>query len=230
MSKETLISKEKYDFSDLCELIDILRAPDGCPWDREQNHKSIRKGLIEETYEVVEGIDKSDDKIMCEELGDLLMQVVFHASIARDENAFDLNDICTGICKKLIYRHPHVFADVSVENSAQVLKNWDELKKAEKGQRSKSDVLNSVSRALPSMMRAQKLSKKSGEQTSIESVCDSIADAAMQFKTGAAEDDGALLGQLLFDAARLGNLKSVDLEQALYDENEQFCRNYLLKD
>lgn len=102
MSKETLISKEKYDFSDLCELIDILRAPDGCPWDREQNHKSIRKGLIEETYEVVEGIDKSDDKIMCEELGDLLMQVVFHAAIARDENAFDLNDICTGICKKLI--------------------------------------------------------------------------------------------------------------------------------
>lgn len=101
--------------------------------DREQNHKSIRKGLIEETYEVVEGIDKSDDKIMCEELGDLLMQVVFHAAIARDENAFDLNDICTGICKKLIYRHPHVFADVSVENSAQVLKNWDELKKAEKG-------------------------------------------------------------------------------------------------
>ena len=87
-------------FSDLCELIDILRAPDGCPWDREQNHKSIRKGLIEETYEVVEGIDKSDDKIMCEELGDLLMQVVFHAAIARDENAFDLNDICTGICKK----------------------------------------------------------------------------------------------------------------------------------
>ena len=116
MSKKTLTAKEKYDFSDLCELIDILRAPDGCPWDREQTHQSIRKGLIEETYEVVEGIDSSDNKIMCEELGDLLMQVVFHAAIARDESAFDMSDICTGICKKLIYRHPHVFSDVNAKS------------------------------------------------------------------------------------------------------------------
>ena len=230
MSKKTLTAKEKYDFSDLCELIDILRAPDGCPWDREQTHQSIRKGLIEETHEVVEGIDSSDNKIMCEELGDLLMQVVFHAAIARDESAFDMSDICTGICKKLIYRHPHVFSDVNAKNSEEVLKNWEELKKAEKGQRSKSDVLNSVSRALPSLMRAQKLSKKSGEQTSAENICDSIADVAMRFKAGTVKDCGTLLGQLLFDAARLGNIENIDLEQALYDENEQFCRNYLLID
>ena len=123
-----------------------------------------------------------------------------------------------------------MFADVSVENSAQVLKNWDELKKAEKGQRSKSDVLNSVSRALPSMMRAQKLSKSQASKRLLKVSVTALQTRQCNLKTGAAEDDGALLGQLLFDAARLGNLKSVDLEQALYDENEQFCRNYLLKD
>lgn len=223
MSKQELLNKERFDFDDLCEVIDILRAPDGCPWDREQDHKSIRKGLIEETYEVVEGIDRGDNKIMLEELGDLLLQVVFHAAIAKDENAFDINDICTGICKKLIYRHPHVFSDVSVESSNEVLKNWDELKKKEKGQKSKSDVLSSVSRALPSLMRAQKLSKKSGEQTELDTVCDSIALAAQKLKT---EQDGRLIGRLLFDAARLGNLKNYDLEQVLYDENEAFCQKF----
>lgn len=223
MSKQELLNKERFDFGDLCEVIDILRAPDGCPWDREQDHKSIRKGLIEETYEVVEGIDSGDDKIMLEELGDLLMQVVFHAAIAKDENAFDINDICTGICKKLIYRHPHVFADVSVDSSDEVLKNWDEIKKKEKGQKSKSDVLSSVSRALPSLMRAQKLSKKSGEQTELDAVCDSITLAAQKLKT---EQDSRLIGGLLFDAARLGNLKNCDLEQVLYEENETFCQKF----
>lgn len=224
MSKKILLKKERYSFDDLCEIIDILRAPDGCPWDREQNHKSIRKGLIEETYEVVEGIDSDDNKIMCEELGDLLMQVVFHAAIADDEKAFDIGDVCTGVCEKLIYRHPHVFSDVSVNNSEEVLKNWDELKKKEKGQKSKSDVLQSVARSLPSLMRAQKLSKKSGEQINLENVCDCISDAAQKLKNGG---DSALIGRLLFDVCRLGNLKNCELEQALYDENELFCKNFV---
>ena len=223
MSKKSLLEKEKYGFDDLCEIIDILRAPGGCPWDREQTHRSIRKSLIEETYEAVEGIDSDDNKIMCEELGDLLLQIVFHAAIARDENAFDMDDICTGICKKLIYRHPHVFSDVSAETSEEVLRNWDELKKKEKGQQTKSDVLQSVSRALPSLMRAQKLSKKSGEQTELSDICDSIAKAAHKLKD---ETDDGVLGELLFNAARLGNLKKADLEQVLYDENERFCQKF----
>lgn len=221
MSKEQLLKKSEYDFADLCEIIDILRAPDGCPWDREQDHKTIRKGLIEETYEVVEGIDRQDNAIMCEELGDLLMQVVFHAAIAKDERAFDMGDICTGVCKKLIYRHPHVFADVSVSDSQEVLKNWDELKKKEKGQKSQADVLESVSRALPSLMRAQKLSKKSKEQLESDRICDEmISEINILRKTA----DSTAMGKLLFNAARLGNSQDWDLENILYDENEEFCR------
>ena len=223
MSREQLLKKEKFDFNDLCEIIDILRAPDGCPWDREQDHKSIRKGLIEETYEVVEGIDKQDNNIMCEELGDLLMQVVFHAAIGRDERAFDINDICTGVCRKLIYRHPHVFSDVSVADSREVLKNWDELKKKEKGQKSSADVLKSVSRALPSLMRAQKLSKKSMEHVDLDSVCDEMISQINSLKT---DPDSKTAGRLLFNIARLGNLQNYDLENVLYDENEEFCRKY----
>lgn len=117
MSKETLLKKESYDFNDLLEVMEILRAPGGCPWDAEQTHSSIRKSLIEETYEVIEGIDKDDAEIMNEELGDLLLQIVFHASIAKDAGRFDINSICDGICKKLIYRHPHVFSDVVADTS-----------------------------------------------------------------------------------------------------------------
>ena len=225
MNKTELINKNSYDFSDLCEIVDILRAPDGCPWDKEQTHASIRKGLIEETYEVVEGIDKNDDKIMCEELGDLLLQIVFHASISKDENAFDINDICTGICRKLIYRHPHIFSDVKAETSDEVLRNWDNLKKQEKGQKSRADVLNSVSSALPSLMRAQKLSSKAGETYSTAQICDDISKLALEIKAG----DTYKIGELLFDAARLGNSEKMDLEQILYNKNEAFCRDYSKK-
>jgi len=224
MSKQELLKKPDFRFDDLCEIIDILRAPDGCPWDREQDHKSIRKGLIEETYEVIEGIDLDDDKIMCEELGDLLLQVVFHAAIGKDENAFDMNDICSGICKKLIYRHPHIFSDVTVSGSEQVLYNWEELKKKEKGQQSKTDVLNSVSKALPSLMRAQKLSKKSAEQVELSVVLDNIINTANALKASTPDTDEQLLGELLFDAARAGNIKKIELEHTLYSKNEEFCR------
>ena len=135
MSKKELLTKSNYKFEDLLEIMEILRAPDGCPWDREQTHQSIRKELIEETYEAIEGIDCNSDEMMKEEFGDILLQVVFHANIAKDRNAFNIDDICDGICKKLIYRHPHVFGDIEVENSTEVLKNWDELKKKEKGQK-----------------------------------------------------------------------------------------------
>ena len=219
MSKSELLKKDRFDFDDLCEIVEILRAPDGCPWDKEQTHASIRKGLIEETYEVVEGIDNGDDAVMCEELGDLLLQIVFHASIAAGEKKYAMDDVCTGICKKLIYRHPHIFADTVAETSEQVLYNWDELKKKEKGQKSKAEVLNGVSRALPSLMRAQKLSKKAGEQVSESDACDAIIEAAGAIKAG-----GGDLGELLFEVCRLGNAEKADLEQALYDKNEAFCR------
>lgn len=221
MSKEQLMTKTDYKFNDLVEIVDLLRAPDGCPWDKEQTHKSIRKGLIEETYEVVEGIDKDDSDIMCEELGDLLLQVVFHASIAASDDRFDIDKVCDGICKKLIYRHPHVFGNVTADTSAEVLKNWDELKKKEKGQKQLSDVLDGVSSALPSLMRAQKLIKKSAEEIDIDKSCTKICEIATEIKNGTCSDK--LLGELLFECAKLGNDKKLDLEQVLYDENTRFC-------
>lgn len=223
MSKKELLLKSEYKFDDLLEIMDILRAPDGCPWDREQNHQSIRKELIEETYEAIEGIDSLDDKIMCEEFGDMLLQIVFHANIAKDRGSFDIDDICDGICKKLIYRHPHVFGDVDVENSEQVLKNWDELKKKEKGQQSKADVLLSVSKALPSLMRAQKLVKKSGIECDESKVIENIEALLNDYKTQAKSVKSEILGDILFECAKLGNCEKIDLEKALFDKNDRFC-------
>jgi len=221
MSKKELMKKSTYNFSDLVEIVDLLRAPDGCPWDREQTHQSIRKGLIEETYEVVEGIDRDDSEIMCEELGDLLLQVVFHASIAKDDNRFDLDKICDGICKKLIYRHPHVFSTVEVADSDEVLRNWDELKQKEKKQQNVADVLDGVSRALPSLMRAQKLIKKADDETDRNTALENILNTANNMKDE--QDLNESIGKLLFECARLANTQKIDLEQALYNENEGFC-------
>ena len=128
---EALKRKSEYSISDLVEIMEILRSPGGCPWDREQTHKSIRRNLIEETYEVVEAIDKDDKTLMCEELGDLMLQVVFHARMAEEDGDFTLDDVADGICKKLILRHPHIFSDVKADTTEQVLTNWDNIKKEE---------------------------------------------------------------------------------------------------
>ena len=152
--------KESYGPQDLVEIIRILRAPGGCPWDREQTHASIRMNFIEETYEAVEAIDKQDSELLCEELGDVLMQVALHAQMEAEAGRFDFNAVCDRVCKKLIYRHPHVFGSVQVENSDQVLQNWDELKKKEKGQQTAASNLEAVPGTLPGAMRAAKLQKR----------------------------------------------------------------------
>lgn len=219
ITKKDLLEKKQYKFEDLLAIIEILRGSDGCPWDREQTHQSIRRELIEETYEAVEGIDRDDADMMCEEFGDILLQVVFHASIGKDAGRFDIDKICDGICKKLIYRHPHVFSDVIAETSEKVLENWDELKKKEKKQKNTGDVLNSVSKALPSLMRAQKLVKKSGTEIDFETQKRNI----ISLLDGIEDVSDEVLGEILFECAKLGNLKKLDLEQVLYNKNERFC-------
>ena len=124
--------KENYDIYDLIKIMKHLRSEDGCPWDREQSHESIRSNVIEEAYEVADAIDSGSREMLVEELGDLLLQVVFHARMDEEAGGFNFDDVCDGICKKLVYRHPHVFGDVNAETSDQVLKNWDALKKTEK--------------------------------------------------------------------------------------------------
>ena len=155
-----LLAKESFDINDLADIVVILRSENGCPWDKVQTHKSIKKDFLEEVYEVMEAIDCDSPEMMREELGDVLLQVVFHTVIETENNNFRLDDVITDICKKLIIRHPHVFGSVEADNVETVLKNWDTIKKETKGQETYSDTLKSVPKNFPALMRAQKLSKR----------------------------------------------------------------------
>ena len=156
------VFKDHYGMDDLLRIMEILRGEGGCVWDREQDHHTIRNNFIEETYEAVEAIDRDDPVLLQEELGDVLLQVVFHARMEEEAGRFSFSDVCDGICKKLVYRHPHVFGDTAVENSGQVLENWDRLKKAEKHQETATSTLQAVSKALPALVRAAKVQKRAG--------------------------------------------------------------------
>ena len=152
--------KDSFGVKDLEEIVRLLRAPGGCPWDAEQTHQSIRRNFLEEAYEAVEAIDEGSPEHLKEELGDVLLQVVFHALMEQEAGRFDLDAVADGICKKLIFRHPHVFGEVSVSGTGEVLSNWEELKRKEKGQATNTDALEAVARSLPALWRAEKVQKK----------------------------------------------------------------------
>ena len=213
MDKKTeLIQKNTYTFEDLCDIVKILRAPCGCPWDAEQTHKTIRGNFIEEVYEFIEGIDNDDNAIMREELGDVLLQVVFHARIAADNSEYFLDDVLTDICKKLIIRHPHVFGDVKADTTEQVLDNWNAIKMQTKGQKTAKEALDGVSRSLPSLMRAEKISSKLNKYGHGFATEDDIISASSSLKT---EED---IGKLLYLVTSYAKSKGIDPEKALYDE------------
>ncbi len=209
---EALKSKKNYSINDLREIMEILRSPEGCPWDREQDHKSIRRDLIEETYEAIEAIDTENNTLMCEELGDLMLQVIFHSRIAEEAGEFSFDDVADGICKKLILRHPHVFADVSADTSAEVLKNWDKIKVVEKKQKSDREVLDSVSHSLPSLIRADKLTSKAKKFGVAVPENDTINSLAADVP-----DKERFIGDLLFSVVSLSKSLGVDGEKALSD-------------
>ena len=153
--------KQQYTADDLAAIIAILREPDcGCPWDKVQTHTSIRMNFLEEAYEAVDAIDLNDPELLCEELGDVMMQVAFHAQIEAERGNFTMDDVVDGVTKKLVYRHPHVFGTVEAETSEQVLVNWEALKRKEKGQATNTDALEAVARSLPALWRAEKVQKK----------------------------------------------------------------------
>ena len=206
----------------------ILREPGGCPWDREQNHHTIRRNLIEETYEVVEAIDKDDMTLMQEELGDLLLQVVFHARIAEEDDEFDFDDVADGICRKLILRHPHIFGDVQADTTEQVLTNWDNIKKEEKHQKTDREVLDSVSHSLPSLIRADKVGSKA-RKLGYDDHASDFEKASSEFTKiyenmnadkpdETPEEVEAAVGKLLFTAVQIAHRLGVDPEKALGDE------------
>jgi tetrapyrrole methylase family protein/MazG family protein len=212
-----LLSKNNYNFDDLCNLVSVLRSEEGCPWDREQTNKSIRNCIIDETYEFIEGLDTDDDKLMCEELGDVLFQVVFHSDIKQDNNVFDIGNVIDGICKKMILRHPHVFGTVNVADSAEVLVNWENIKNDEKQRKTPLEQLQSVSKALPSLMRAQKLQSKAAKNNLIEKA---------SFDTAIEEAEKA------HEIRNKRNLVHAKLCMKSDDVNEETCRQVIeyLKD
>lgn len=154
--------EKQYSFDEFMDIIRTLRSENGCPWDRKQTHESLKTGMIEETYEAIEAIDKKDYNNLCEELGDMILQVGLHTAIAEEQNEFRIEDVISGISNKMIYRHPHVFSDVKVENEAQVLSNWEELKKKEKegSRKDTKDTLEAIPKSLPALMRAEKVQKE----------------------------------------------------------------------
>lgn len=222
------LRKDFYNIQDLIEIVDLLRGPGGCPWDREQTHESIRKDLLEEAYEAADAIDTGDLANLKEELGDVLLQVVFHTSIERERSGLSLDEVADGICKKLIFRHPHVFGCVQVENTDQVLTNWEALKKEEKGQQTQADVLRAVARALPALWRADKVLKKA-EKAGYENPDESTRREQLTHlvqRSAEAADREVAVGEVLFAAVNLARAMGVDPEQALTGATDRFIDRF----
>ena len=213
MIKEKFKNQEHYNHRDLVELVRLLRSPEGCPWDRAQTHQSVRRGVLEEAYEVAEAIDRNDPAMMTEELGDLLMQVLFHIDIGEEQGRFTAEEVYDRICKKLIFRHPHIFADAPDAN-ASTEDGWAAIKRQEKGQKTLSEELDGIAKTLPALTRAEKIAGKCyrGEEKDLSMV----EQAAHQF---ALRQDAASLGELLFAAARQAKALKIDPEEALHQKN-----------
>lgn len=226
--------KASYTIEDLLAIMQLLRAPDGCPWDRQQTHLSIRSNFLEETCEVLEAIDNRDAALLKEELGDVLLQIVFHAQIEREKGGFAFDDVCDGICKKLIVRHPHIFADIVANTPDEVLHNWEEIKKREKGQTTQTETLKSVPRTLPALMRSEKVQKRaartgfdypdvSGALRDLCSEVEELTEAIENGKHSAIEEE---LGDVLFSVANVARFVQVDSEQALGASCDKFIERF----
>lgn len=231
-----LLSREKgsYTFDDLVLIMELLRSPGGCPWDIGQNHHSIRNDLIEETYEVVEAIDRDDPVHLREELGDVLLQVVFHARIEDEVGRFTVYDVANDICEKLIYRHPHVFGQVHVDGSEQVLSNWEKLKGVEKQAErvTLTDQLRAIPAMEPALMRAQKVGKKAAcfDFADADEVYAKLSEEIAEVRAASASGDGAAveeeLGDLLLTVTSLARKLGVKSEEALMHATDKFIDRF----
>ena len=230
-----LLGKERYDTLDLRRIIAVLRAPGGCPWDAKQTHASIKKNFIEETYEAIEAINKGDDALLCEELGEVLLQVGLHTQMASERGAFDWDSVTDGICRKLIERHPHVFGDTQVTGVDNVLSNWDAIKRKSKGQGSTAGAMADIPRELPALMRATKLQKKAAQEgfdwPDIAGALERLEEEIRELRMAVGEGDSGHcvdeLGDVLFSAVNVSRfLPDCDAEEALTAANDKFLRRY----
>ena len=227
--------KEKYNINDLLDIIRVLRAPGGCPWDAEQTHESIRSNFIEEVYEAVDAIDKRDTLLLREELGDVLRQVVFHSQIADESGNFDFDDVSDMVCKKLIERHPHVFAEVSVSGTDDVLKNWDEIKKKSKGQNASQSLVD-VPMTLPALMRSHKVQQRAARvgfdwddyHGALDKIDEEVAEFKQAIAQGNRDDIEEEFGDVLFAAVNTSRLLGIDAENALTKACNKFINRFTL--
>ncbi len=227
-----LLEKNSFDVNDLVTIVKVLRSENGCPWDKVQTHKTIRKDLLEETYEVMEAIDCDSPEMMQEELGDVLLQVIFHTVLESEQGHFELDDVTNDVCRKLIVRHPHVFGDVNVDGVDDVLRNWDTIKMDTKGQETFTDTLKSVPKNFPALMRAQKLGKRAAKsgfdfesaQQAFDGLKSEVAEteAVLDDKERAAEE----LGDLMFSCVNVARKLDLDAEELLSQANEKFLKRF----
>lgn len=220
------------DVTRLKEIVARLRAPDGCPWDREQTHESLRAALVEECYEAVEAIDRADDANLREELGDLLLHVVMHAHMAGERQAFTFEEVVDGICEKLVRRHPHVFGTDKAEDTTAVLRKWEQIKREEKGER--VSVLDGLPAALPALLRAQNAQKKAARvgfdwekaEPVLEKIEEEIAELREAVAAGEIRAVEEEMGDLFFSVVNLSRKLSVDSETALVAATNKFIRRF----
>lgn len=224
--------KKKYNIDDMLKIMEILRSENGCPWDREQDHHSIRKDFIEEVYEAVEAIDLEDTALLREELGDVLLQVVFHSRIEEEKGSFCFDDVVDEVCQKLIIRHPHVFGDVKVKDTAEVLSNWNDIKQETKGQESYTDTLKSVCSTLPALMRAEKTGKRAKRAgldfRNAEEALNALESEILELKA-AISGEGNIneeMGDVLFSAVNVARLLDIDAEESLTASTDKFVERF----
>ncbi|MDD6269580.1 MAG: nucleoside triphosphate pyrophosphohydrolase [Oscillospiraceae bacterium] len=226
--------KDSYNIDDLVEIVKILRSPGGCAWDMEQTHSSIRMDFIEEVYEAVEAIDNNDSELLREELGDVLLQVVFHTQIEREKGTFDLDDVCDEVCKKMIVRHPHVFGEVSVSGTGDILNNWEAIKQETKGQTTFTETLESVAVSLPALLRAQKVGKRASKSgmdfpdaceaiKNIHGEVDELSEAAASGDMNRTADE---LGDVLFSCVNAARKLGLNSEECLTAATEKFIKRF----
>ena len=211
--------KDKYEFQDLVDIMALLRSENGCPWDRAQDHESIRKNFIEETYEVCEAIDNHDTANLREELGDVLLQVLFHTQMEREAGRFDINDVITEVCEKLVVRHPHIFGDVSADTPEKVLENWEDIKIRTKGQTDGKKRLEDVPKSLPALMRSYKVVKRAekagADLGAPEDVAGDTSVLLKEFLRAEQTEKEQIMGKMLINIVILAKKFEIEPEEVL---------------
>ncbi len=224
--------RTRHGFDDVMRIVRRLRAPNGCPWDREQTHQSLKNALLEESYELIDAIDEDDDAHICEEMGDVLLQFALHAAIAEEQRAFTARDACTELVEKLIYRHPHVFGNIRVDGSDEVLKNWDALKMSQRKQTSQTEVLKSIPKSFPALLRSRKVQKKAADvgfdwanaQQAFYKISEETEELRQAMEQGSHIEEE--MGDLLFAVVNVARLLKLEPEFLLMQATDKFIGRF----